>query len=581
MCRSEPVGSAPFARSPVSSVGDILTTHFAVFFGLSVIALLVRALLLPDAVVMADEYFYAKTAQLWFLHQQDVRSITAIPYQGPVGFPNSLFFAIYRYTFLFGDNFYVVAKMFNVFFASAAALAVMLVARQYVGRSTAAVITLLALWLPSTSYVPYFMPEPLYECLIWWGLAAFFLGVSRDLRMAAVALGSFLGAAILVKPTTGALLAAANLIVLTVWWDGAKSASRWRHVLVSLLGLNGAFLAVGYTLNRIVTGRAAWDPVGSYYRYAFTQLASSVADESTARLIADHGLAYCFVLVLLFGPALVALVGGGRWRGAPVRDIALQSAIWIGLAVLVAGTIRADANWERVYPTFHYTGIYSTRYMQVLFPLLIIGFFWALPIATVHQRRRAWTGVPLAVLCLLLALAYHDMENLKSARELAVLMLNNRSRSAFIIGTLALVTLYYGLARKPSARVYAVSLAGYSVLSAVVLLSVDLWELRHEGGKAAADAARVATSLVAPTSRDQGYVIVDQSQYGSRFMFRYPGTVGMQLVPSGTTVSLGLVPGNPDWVVLVGNVRPGFDTPCLSMEMAYFCPLTKETMRKE
>ncbi len=181
-CRSS-VASGVRSPGAVSSLGEFVVRHFAVFFGLSVIALLVRALLLPDAVVMADEYFYAKTAQLWFLHQQDVRSITAIPDQGPVGFPNSLFFAIYRYIFLFGDNFYVVAKMFNVLFAGAAALAVMLVApairrdraRPHSSRS----------WrsgCPRPAYVPYFMPEPLYECLIWWGLAAFFLGVSRDLR---------------------------------------------------------------------------------------------------------------------------------------------------------------------------------------------------------------------------------------------------------------------------------------------------------------------------------------------------------------------------------------------------------------
>ena len=243
--------------------------------------------------------------------------------------------------------------------------------------------------------------------------------------------------------------------------------------------------------------------------------------------------------------------------------------------MLVAGTIRADVNWERVYPTFHYTGIYSTRYMQVLFPLLIIGFFWALPIATVHPRRRAWTGVPLAVLCVLLALAYHDMENLRSARELAVLMLNNRSRSAFIIGTLALVTLYY--ATRPETQ--RTSLCGVPRRLFCAVRASSSCPLTcgssDTRGKAAADAARVVTSLVAPASRDQGYVIVDQSQYASRFMFRYPGTVAMQLVPSGTTVSLGLVPGDPDWVVFVGNVRPGFDTPCLSMEMAYFCPLTK------
>ncbi len=90
--------------------------------------------------------------------------------------------------------------------------------------------------------------------------------------------------------------------------------------------------------------------------------------------------------------------------------------------MLVAGTDQSGRELGSASdPTFHYTGIYSTRYMQVLFPLLIIGFFWALPTATVHPRRRAWIGVPLAVLCVLLALAYHDMENLKSERELAVL----------------------------------------------------------------------------------------------------------------------------------------------------------------
>ena len=88
MRRIDLVGREGLIRSHLYVSREIANAHFALFFGLSVIALLVRALLLPDAVLMADEYYYAKTAQLWFVHQVDVRSITAIPNQGPVGFPN-------------------------------------------------------------------------------------------------------------------------------------------------------------------------------------------------------------------------------------------------------------------------------------------------------------------------------------------------------------------------------------------------------------------------------------------------------------------------------------------------------------
>ena len=570
MHRIDLVGREGLIRRHLSSVAEIANTHFTLFFGLSVIALLVRALLLPDAILMADEYYYAKTAQLWFLHQVDVRSITAIPNQGPVGFPNSLFFAIYRYSFLLGDSFYVVAKMLNVLFTCAAALGVMFVARQYVNRTTASVVALLTLWLPSTTYVPYFMPEPLYECLIWWGLAAFLIRLPRNVPVAFAVLGAFLGAALLVKPTAIAMIAASNVIGVLVCWHGDAS-TRWRRLAFSLLGLNTAFLIVGYCVNYGVTGHTVWDPVGAFYQSTLASVAKVDAPRAFLRIAADYGFAYCLVIILLFGPALVSLTAAGPMYRESQMDRALIALIVVGLGALLTGSVRVSVAWELLIPNFK--GVYSTRYMHVLFPLLIIGFFRWLPAASVLPRRRAQAGFAVAALGAVLAVVYHSMGNLLQMRELTLFGFSRWTTQAAVGGALLSVTMYYAFAARPRGGVFAASLFAYSLMTAGLWLRHDLRTSREEA-RAPADAARVAEALVPGVARDSGYLVADGSNSATRFMFRYPGTVALKQVPRGSVVPRDSIPGSPDWVAFVGDVRPEFAAACLALQTAFFCPMS-------
>ena len=268
----------------------------------------------------------------------------------------------------------------------------MLVARQYVGRSTASVVALLTLWLPSTTYVPYFMPEPLYECLIWWGLAAFLIRLPRNVPAAFAVLGAFLGAALLVKPTAIAMIAASNVIGVLVCWHGDASA-RWRRMAFSLLGLNAAFLIVGYCVNYGVTGHTVWDPVGAWYQSSLASVATVDAPRGFLRVAADYGFAYCLVIILLFGPALVSLTAAGTTYRESQMDRALIGLIVVGLGALLTrhrqsvrglGTIDCELQG----------GLQHSLHACAFPP----ADHWFLPVAPCGlsaARRRARAGLPL------------------------------------------------------------------------------------------------------------------------------------------------------------------------------------------
>lgn len=571
---------APAARSirpPSSSLGSAIAHVVArpeLLIFLAILSLIVRVLLVPNPVLMNDEYYYIKTAQLWHDGTIDTRAVTNLPNRGQTGFPNSLYFAIYQWVFFLGDGFYAAAKWLNVLFATVAALAIGSVARRFMNPLPAAGIVVLALWLPSTSFLPYFMPEALYESLVWLGIAALFALHADRLRLAVALLGICLGAALLAKPNAVAVLAACNLVVACLLWTRKQREQRLPDAIVALLLLNVAFVLAAYLLNVLLTGHLHWDPVGKFYQTGLSKVAEVDASGSFIGVFARYLAAYVFVVVLIFGPALIA-IGAGATSGKPLStdDVLLLSTALLGVGVLLLGSVKVGVNWERVY--LNHEGIYSTRYMSVLFPLFYIAFVRFLPDALARRRLRAWLGGGLALICFLLMSTRGYVFNWLQMRE-GFWAYGIHSIAVRVFWAVMLMSIiYYAFARVPKARVYLGLTAVYAALAVLVWLRMDFVVTQRGEPKADADAARTVATLVRPEFFDQGHVVTAGALWrATRFMSVFPGFVSVALTdPSKPKVPRDQIPTSARWVVFLSGARPDFDASCQAFKEAVFCPL--------
>ena len=552
-------------------------------FWLSVLALLARAMLLSGPIIMDDEYYYAKTAQLWYLNAEHTRSVTAMIGGEAPTFPNAFFFAIYQFCYLFGPSFYTAAKLLNVAFVTISAIAVARVGRLFTGRSTAGWIGVLTLWLPATAYGVAFMAEPLYECVVWCGLLAFFSLLPRHERGAAAALGLSLGIAYLTKPTAVVLLMTANAVVAIVAWRSSEGKRRLRSVLAVVAVLNLAFFATGYLLNTVLTGSVAWDPIGGYYRQ---DLSKAMAVEATHNFLADavrYVAAYTFFVLLLFGPAVTMLIAGFRKAAQDTRTGALAAFAAVGLALLVLGTAKASINWEYVHEGNPQS--YSTRYMSVLFPLLLIAYATLYEGAATAITVRKWIGAIAALAVACFAVLFVSIENTIQVKEVFwtrgwVGIAGPDGIWAYAGASIVFlsVTVYHAFARRPRATVYAGVLAVWAILSAMGLFRLELWD--STGWLGPSDrAGLVVSSLVAPSARDNGLVVFDYRWRASTFMFRYPGFVPIRREVSGSIIDRDSIPSSAKWVVFLGPVRPGFDSSaCIRIPDALWCPLASDAL---
>lgn len=540
-------------------------------FLLSLLFLLARVLMATNANMMNDEYYHAKTAYLWFTGEINTRHITSLPGRGEAGFPDSLFFAIYKVCYYFGSSFYVAAKLLNVIFAALMGIGVFTVAKRFLEPRMAMGIAILSLWLPPTSYFSYFVPEALYECLIWAGLAGFFALADTSIRRAAALLGIAFGAALLAKPNAAALMLAANAMVAVVTLKSAEGTWQIRPMISSLVVLNAAFLGSAYLLNVVLTGGLAWDPVGKFYETGLSRVGEVQVQKDFLLVFATYGAACLLAIGLLLGPALLVLVSGAPRADRSRRDLALWLMSALGLAVLLLGTAKVGTNWERVYE--NHTGVYSTRYISVIFPLVLIACFRFLPEAIKSRRIRALAGVLIVLFTAGLGFVFRNMENTFQMREVFWTRGIGSPVYAAMVLCLLGVTLYYALHKRPSSLPYKVLLGGFALLSSAALARQDVWWSNHGPERWYSDVANSLTHTIPLAERDNGLIITEANHRAARFMFQFPGIDSLVVTRDFRNVRPVDIPASTSWVLFLGDQDPQFHPACVRMQAATYCPL--------
>lgn len=546
---------------------------------LSAAALLARGWAVPVPVFMGDEYYYIKTTELWFHGSQNERHITGLPGRGTPEFPNVLFFAVYAQAMRFGDAFYAASRALNVLFAAGTALLVFAVARRVaaVPRAWAWGLAALTLWLPASTYLAYFTPEALHDLLVWLGIAAYLLHCERRPLAAAAGFGAALGAAFLVKPNAIALLVVANVVVAAVHALHRAGPGWLRRGALALLALNAAFVATGYLLQLALSGHWIWQPFGAFYAQSLANVTDVGAGRGQAVAFAKYAGANLGVIAAFCGVPLTLLAARWQPAGGDARRSALVLLGVAGPVLLALASAKVSANWERTF--VDHLGIYTTRYIHVLFPLLLCAGLAALTWPQVSRRRRRLAAAAVLSIAAFFVFGYAHIDNTLQMRELHWASFTGSVPFLLVGGAFLGVTAWHALG--DGARV-----APYVVVMVVNALAASLLFARFDHARAEREprglfeAARSVRAQVPRDQWDDGVVVsLPRRRAAAYFMTSFPGIIAVRQAPADQRLSVADLPPGVRWVALVGEHRPGFDGDCQAGAWLTFCWLKPETAR--
>lgn len=199
--------------------------------------------------VMDDEYAYSKFSRLLPLAQ--------------AGFPDYIYYSVYRATSYCGNGFLNCARIFNVIFFVSAAPFIYFIGIRITGKRTALLIAALSLLAPINGYTAYYMPESMYF-FSFWVFTWLLLGTiqSRSIREWAL-LGLTFGLVSLVKPHAIFLLPAlAGLFLVFPRQDEDVSASEKMRLVGVFLAVT---IAVKFAISFALAGKSGLTVLGSVY----------------------------------------------------------------------------------------------------------------------------------------------------------------------------------------------------------------------------------------------------------------------------------------------------------------------------
>ncbi len=184
--------------------------------------------------------------------------------------PSYLYYTVYRLTNFCGDGFLECARLINAVFYVCAAPFIYLIARQYMTRRAAAVIAVLAILAPTSSYTTYFMPEAMYYCGFWLFSWSVLRQLGRVDVRTVMCSSAVLGLLAMVK--VHALFLIPGYMVYLAYAGFAQrsagSGGNWRWLRQALLLVAVALAtaaAVRFTVGYLYAGRNGLYLLGTFY----------------------------------------------------------------------------------------------------------------------------------------------------------------------------------------------------------------------------------------------------------------------------------------------------------------------------
>ncbi len=295
--------------------------HFFFIFAvvLAFVFLVIRAWdVFPS--VFPDEYVHSKNARLVALSD--------------VNIPSYLYYAIYRLTGLFGDQFLNAARVLNAMFITLGGVFVYAVARRFTTDGVAMVIGVASILSPLSTYANYFMSEAMYFAFFWLFVYLVFRNDHSNQIVGGVVAGIVFGALILVKPHAMFIIHVYPISLLIVY--GLK-----RPIIVHTALFIAVALGIKFMVGYILAGTDGLSILGNLYgnHTDSIHLDASVlayAVPSFAKNLLGNFLTISFIYGLGF--ALLFVVSK-----EPKNLPAERLLLWMTVAFLVTMVILAAA----------------------------------------------------------------------------------------------------------------------------------------------------------------------------------------------------------------------------------------------
>lgn len=494
-------------------------------------------------VVMADEWEYSLYSRL-------------LPFsKSPI--PSYLFFWIFKQTNHCGGSYTDCARLFNAILFVASGPFIYAVSRRVVQPAAAAFIALLSLLGPVNTYTAYFMPEAMYFLGFW--ILSWFVIVYR--KSSPWFYGSVIGLilaglsmvkvhAIFLAPGVAAAIIASALL------SHGQGFAKVRKIIATLVAIGIAAVVSRLLLGYAFAGTAGLHVLGQKY--------GEVADSSLTVSSLLHLIGQAFFVVrghilglaLLFAVPLACL---GAWQGDPADSertdddfvIKIYTIAMLAFLLLVTAYYTASVNGQphEAIGRMHY------RYYNFGLPLLLIvtAGEWS----TARKRTRLYITLPTAAVVgglaiyAMRALTTQYAPNVIDSPEVQAAIFN-KPLMYFIVSLGLGVLLVWAFNRRRGAQLFLFVFLPLSTLGMGRIANIGLRDRMHPSSFERAGLA--IHGLLTKQERDKVAVFGsnDVEMYKTLYQIDSPhATLGV--LPEGVPLEMKMIPGQFDWVLVVGN----------------------------
>jgi phosphoglycerol transferase len=504
-----------------------------------------RGFISTSPYVLNDEALYALQAK----YANNLQAASANPLAATT-LPNTLFLHFFRYTFAFGDDYLLLARVVNSLLFALAIFPIYGIARRVAPKPLAMLVSLVCAAAPANIYTMFFMPEAMYFLVFWvfvWVLVRWI--DTRPIKAAFIG-GLALGVLSLIKPHALQLLPiTATVFILMAAFD-RRTSSIGRTTLQVATIFGGVAIARA-VLSFALIGRPEVFSVGPLYA-ALTERTLGGASSGLGTLLYGHLLAVSCLYALPLAVTTAGLLPGGlaEWHGnerVRRRFLLLFTALVLGVLITTASKFTVAIAGGGPFETA--TRLHG-RYYNFALPLLLICF------VSVHSSSVVPPGrnrrVVFALLCCVFAfVGLSEIWQLKSSTgsfvdypEVAWFNLDHGLSRKVALSVIACATVLYAW-RRPSRVVFlcifgAISIFGTSRLT---------FFLRNNAHGAPIDRdGQAFAKLIQPSQMDAGLVAAaPQSVDVYRLLFYLPSasTVLFRDVPLGAAD----VPPDRKWII--------------------------------
>jgi len=516
-----------------------------VLFSTLSVCLIAKSLAIRYPSVLGDEYYYSILSRYFGRLPELIAHDKYL-----IDLPNELYLWLFSAVHLLSDDFYQFAKIFNSILFAAAVFPIYATSHMFLRRRLAFLISTLIILAPLDSYTTYFVPESCYFLGFWLFTSLFLCNLPRRAFTAGLMGGFALGLLVLIKPHALAVLAAANLTLITVILLPASFDFRGKDALICLVVLDAAFLLTAAALHIGLFRHRDADIIGFYRGLANLSIPDRLIYARQVSMVALGHLAYA---APIFGlPIVITVLGALGLLPANVSESRSHLRILNVFAIIVFGLLLAMTASATV--RFGEFGRIHGRYYDFALPLFLISFY-----AQTGVKSQVGPRKPLLyaiLVCLVLVLVgwmffaprlsvyvfdYAEMAWLTQPFPIA--------GSIFWTVTFMMLGYYLVSGFKETAiysRYLAVSLIVGTVLIFLAQRKTDQQVPADRGGALIRD-------LFEGGERDRGLVVGSDLGTIFRCLFEIQANPSVLLLPRGAAIRPTLVGGEERWVLALDD----------------------------